>query len=106
MNCIKIGLPGKLILGDFPKTFSLTENQFSGKTYFYTIVSRGPSKSARRSAATRATPGTGSATGKKGRGRRSIRTMFATRLNPMNPMNPMNLNPMRLNPNDTDNEIK
>ena len=22
---------------DFPKTFSLTENQFSGKTYFYTI---------------------------------------------------------------------
>ena len=25
---------------DFPKTFSLTENQFSGKTYFYTIGSR------------------------------------------------------------------
>ena len=25
---------------DFPKTFSLTENQFSGKTYFYTIASR------------------------------------------------------------------
>ena len=24
---------------DFPKTFSLTENQFSGKTYFYTIAS-------------------------------------------------------------------
>ena len=22
---------------DFPKTFSLTDNQFSGKTYFYTI---------------------------------------------------------------------
>ena len=47
MNCIKIGLPGKSILGDyfqreydFPKTFSLTENQFSGKTYFYTIASR------------------------------------------------------------------
>ena len=25
---------------DFPKTFSLTENQFSRKTYFYTIASR------------------------------------------------------------------
>ena len=25
---------------DFQKTFSLTENQFSGKTYFYTIASR------------------------------------------------------------------
>ena len=25
---------------DFPKTFSLTENQFSRKTYFYTISSR------------------------------------------------------------------
>ena len=25
---------------DFPKTFSLAENQFSGKTYFYTIASR------------------------------------------------------------------
>ena len=25
---------------DFPKTFSLTENQFSGKTYFYAIASR------------------------------------------------------------------
>ena len=25
---------------DFLKTFSLTENQFSGKTYFYTIASR------------------------------------------------------------------
>ena len=25
---------------DFPKTYSLTENQFSGKTYFYTIASR------------------------------------------------------------------
>ena len=25
---------------DFPKTFSLTENQFYGKTYFYTIGSR------------------------------------------------------------------
>ena len=24
---------------DFPKTFSLTENQFSGKTFFYTIAS-------------------------------------------------------------------
>ena len=23
---------------DFPKTFSLSENQFSGKTYFYTIA--------------------------------------------------------------------
>ena len=47
-NCLKIGLPGKSILGDFffeenrtfPKTFSLTENQFSRKTYFYTIASR------------------------------------------------------------------
>ena len=25
---------------DFPKTFPLTENQFSRKTYFYTIASR------------------------------------------------------------------
>ena len=25
---------------DFPRTFSLTENQFSRKTYFYTIASR------------------------------------------------------------------
>ena len=25
---------------DFPKTFSLTENRFYGKTYFYTIASR------------------------------------------------------------------
>ena len=29
---------------DFRKTFSLTENQFSGKTYFYTIASRDPPK--------------------------------------------------------------
>ena len=45
-NRRKIGLPGKLILRDyfsitfflyFPKTFSLTENQFCGKIYFYTI---------------------------------------------------------------------
>ena len=40
MSCKNIGLPGKSILGevrekDFPKTLSLTENQFSGKTYFY-----------------------------------------------------------------------
>ena len=27
---------------DFPKTFSLTENQFSQKTYFYTIAFRTP----------------------------------------------------------------
>ena len=26
------------------KTFSLTENQFSGKTYFYTIASSSPAK--------------------------------------------------------------
>ena len=46
-NCIKIGLPGKSILKrlfpreyDFQKTLSLTENQFSGKTYFYTIHPR------------------------------------------------------------------
>ena len=43
----KIGLPGKFKSRrlfsreyDFLKTFSLTENQFSGKTYFYTIASR------------------------------------------------------------------
>ena len=29
---------------DFPKIFSLTENQFSGKTYFYTTASRQPHK--------------------------------------------------------------
>ena len=40
-NCIKIGLPRKSFLGDyFQETFSLTENQFSGTTYFYTIASR------------------------------------------------------------------
>ena len=31
---IKIGSPGK------PNTYSLTENPFSGKTYFYTLASR------------------------------------------------------------------
>ena len=39
-----MGIPGKLILGDYyqePKTFSLTESQFSGKTFFYTMASRG-----------------------------------------------------------------
>ena len=43
-NCIEIGLPGKSILRDFfqvnmtsRRPFLLTENQFSGKTYFYTI---------------------------------------------------------------------
>ena len=42
-NCIKIGLPVKSILRDFSreydfqKTFSLTVNKFSRKTYFYTI---------------------------------------------------------------------
>ena len=38
------GLLRRLILSDslqdFPKTFSLTENKFSGKTYFHTIASR------------------------------------------------------------------
>ena len=43
-NCIKIGLPGKLTLRDYfqgnmtyRRPFFFTENQFSGKTYFYTI---------------------------------------------------------------------
>ena len=40
-NCIKIGLPGKWILGYYVFSreydFSLTENQFSGKTYFHII---------------------------------------------------------------------
>ena len=43
MNCTKIGLPGKSILGDYfqeSMTFSLTENQFSRKTYFCTIAYR------------------------------------------------------------------
>ena len=48
MNCIKIGLPGKLILCERiglreVKSILLkivSENQFSGKTYFYTIASR------------------------------------------------------------------
>ena len=38
MNCIKIDLPGKSIFRDYcqeNKTFSLKENQFYGKTYFY-----------------------------------------------------------------------
>ena len=43
-NCIKISLPGKLILSKgkekvFGKSYSLeiSENRFSGKTYFYTV---------------------------------------------------------------------
>ena len=46
-NCIQIGLPGKLIfskrkgLWESPILFKIvSENRFSGKTYFYTIVSR------------------------------------------------------------------
>ena len=47
MNCIKIGLPGKLILGKrkagSPILLKIvSENRFSGKTYFYTTASRGP----------------------------------------------------------------
>ena len=47
-NCIKIGLPGKLILSKRIANRSsrrpilmkiVAENQFSGKTYFYTIAS-------------------------------------------------------------------
>ena len=83
-NCIKIGLPGKLILGrlfsreyDFPKTFSLTEKQFSGKTYFYTIHPwrrRSPWGSLREGAASaswrapRAGPCPGPASGRAGSG--------------------------------------
>ena len=43
MNCIKIDLPkinSRRLFSreyDFPKTFSLTVNQFSGMTYLYTI---------------------------------------------------------------------
>ena len=47
MNCIKIGLPGKLILSKRKGLLEviflmpiLSENRFSGKTYFYTIASR------------------------------------------------------------------
>ena len=40
--CIKIDLPRRLILGKsyslFLKTYWLTENQSSGKTYFYTVA--------------------------------------------------------------------
>ena len=40
-NCIKIGLPGKLILSKRKGLLKiLSENRFSGKTYFYTIASR------------------------------------------------------------------
>ena len=46
-NCIKIGLPENQfsetifkVIGLPGETFSLTENQFSRKTYFYTIDSR------------------------------------------------------------------
>ena len=42
MNCIQIGLPGKLILekmssGNHILLKIVSENRFSGKTYFYTI---------------------------------------------------------------------
>ena len=44
---------------DFPKTFSLTENQFSGKTYLYTIASSivedGQQQTSEANAATAAT---------------------------------------------------
>ena len=40
MNCIKIGLPGKLILSKRKGLLEDSENQFSGKTYFHTIASR------------------------------------------------------------------
>ena len=39
-NCIKIGLPGKLILSKRKGHILLkivSENRFSGRTYFYTI---------------------------------------------------------------------
>ena len=38
----EIGLPGKLIIfyRIFPNPYLLTENQFSGKTYFHTLASR------------------------------------------------------------------
>ena len=48
-NCIKIGLPGKLILSKRKRSLGspillkiVSENPFSGKTYFYTIAYRGP----------------------------------------------------------------
>ena len=38
MNCIKIGLLGKLILSKRKGLLKIvSENQFSGKTYFYTM---------------------------------------------------------------------
>ena len=41
MSSRKIGTQTLFSIGnDFPKTLSLAENQFSGKTYFYTIASR------------------------------------------------------------------
>ena len=40
-NCIKIGLTGKLILSKRKGLREIvSENRFSGKTYFYTIASR------------------------------------------------------------------
>ena len=55
MNCIKIGLPGKSILRDYfqenmtsQRPFLCTENQFSRKTFFYTISSRGLRDCSRR----------------------------------------------------------
>ena len=57
MNCIKIGLPGKLILSKRKRSLGspilleiVSENQFSGKTYCYTIGSS--SNGANASAAT------------------------------------------------------
>ena len=53
-NCIEIGLPGKLILRDYfqenrsSNRPTIIEDQFSGKTYFYTSHPR-KGRSARRS---------------------------------------------------------
>ena len=53
MTCIKIGLPGKLIFNNSrsigrPILLKIvSEDQFSGKTYFYTIASSCPSISFR-----------------------------------------------------------
>ena len=69
MNCIKIGLPGKLILSKEKDLWESTllleivsENRFSGKTIFYTIIS---SSSCRSSRTTRSWAGCACATARR-----------------------------------------
>ena len=69
MNCIKIGFPGKLILskrkgssGSHILLKTVSDNQFSGKTYFYTIHPRQNHLAMAHSRSRSSPPGSSSAT--------------------------------------------